>query len=81
MSAGRSIPSTTRYSSSRSPAAIDQAEVERYRKRAVANGLAAPSNAGWLKDRYGLSWQIVPKVLGEMMSDPTRRRRSAPPTR
>ena len=25
---------------------------------------------GWLKDRYGLSWQIVPAVLGEMMSDP-----------
>lgn len=24
----------------------------------------------WLKDRYGLSWQIVPAVLGEMMSDP-----------
>lgn len=25
---------------------------------------------GWLKDKYGLSWQIVPSVLGEMMSDP-----------
>ncbi len=25
---------------------------------------------GWLKDRYGLSWQIVPAVLGELMSDP-----------
>ena len=25
---------------------------------------------GWLKDRYGLSWQVVPAVLGEMMSDP-----------
>ena len=25
---------------------------------------------GWLKDRFGLSWQIVPSVLGEMMSDP-----------
>ncbi|MBR9999540.1 MAG: VOC family protein [Cyclobacteriaceae bacterium] len=24
---------------------------------------------GWLKDRYGLSWQIVPKVLGELMED------------
>lgn len=29
---------------------------------------------GWLKDRYGLSWQIVPKALGEMMKDPDRAR-------
>jgi predicted 3-demethylubiquinone-9 3-methyltransferase (glyoxalase superfamily) len=28
------------------------------------------AECGWLKDRYGLSWQIVPAVLGEMMSDP-----------
>jgi len=27
-----------------------------------------------LQDRYGLSWQIVPKVLGEMMKDPDRAR-------
>jgi len=27
---------------------------------------------GWLKDRFGLSWQIVPKVLAEMMADPDR---------
>ncbi len=26
----------------------------------------------WLKDRYGLSWQIVPTVLGKLMSDPDR---------
>ena len=25
---------------------------------------------GWVKDKYGLSWQIVPTVLGEMLSDP-----------
>lgn len=29
---------------------------------------------GWLKDKYGLSWQIVPKQLGEMLSDPDRER-------
>jgi predicted 3-demethylubiquinone-9 3-methyltransferase (glyoxalase superfamily) len=29
---------------------------------------------GWLRDRYGVSWQIVPKALGEMMMDPDRAR-------
>lgn len=29
---------------------------------------------GWLKEKYGLSWQIVPKVLGKMMTDPDRSR-------
>ena len=28
-----------------------------------------PVRCGWLKDRYGLSWQIVPVVLGEMLQD------------
>lgn len=27
---------------------------------------------GWLKDKYGLSWQIIPKQLGELMGDPDR---------
>jgi predicted 3-demethylubiquinone-9 3-methyltransferase (glyoxalase superfamily) len=27
---------------------------------------------GWLKDRYGLSWQVVPQILGELMNDPDR---------
>lgn len=29
-----------------------------------------PHQCGWLKDKYGLSWQIVPSALGELMSDP-----------
>ena len=28
------------------------------------------SKCGWLKDKYGLSWQIIPKQLGELMGDP-----------
>lgn len=30
------------------------------------------SMCGWLDDRYGVSWQIIPKILGELMSDPER---------
>jgi predicted 3-demethylubiquinone-9 3-methyltransferase (glyoxalase superfamily) len=28
------------------------------------------SRCGWLRDKYGLSWQIIPTLLGEMLSDP-----------
>lgn len=33
-----------------------------------------PGQCGWLKDRYGLSWQIVPSVLGELLGSPDRTR-------
>ena len=46
----------------------DQAELDRYWNALLQGGGA--EQCGWLKDRFGLSWQIVPKVLGEMMSDP-----------
>jgi len=49
----------------------DQAELDRYWNALLANGGTA-EQCGWLKDRYGLSWQIVPKVLGELMGDPDR---------
>jgi predicted 3-demethylubiquinone-9 3-methyltransferase (glyoxalase superfamily) len=49
----------------------DQAEVDRYWDALLKNG-GAPEQCGWLKDKYGLSWQIVPKILGEMMSDPDK---------
>ena len=32
--------------------------------------MGKPECCGWLKDRYGLSWQIVPTVLSELLSDP-----------
>ena len=46
----------------------DQAEVDRLRD-ALSDG-ASIEQCGWLKDRYGVSWQIVPTVLGEMLGDP-----------
>jgi predicted 3-demethylubiquinone-9 3-methyltransferase (glyoxalase superfamily) len=45
----------------------DQAELDRYWNALLDGG--SPEQCGWLKDRYGLSWQIVPTVLGDMMAD------------
>ena len=36
----------------------------------LTSGGGGPSQCGWLKDRYGLSWQIVPPVLFELLGDP-----------
>jgi predicted 3-demethylubiquinone-9 3-methyltransferase (glyoxalase superfamily) len=47
-----------------------QAEVDHYWERLSADGDRAAQQCGWLKDRYGVSWQIVPTVLAELMSDP-----------
>lgn len=44
-----------------------QAEVDELWEKLSAGG--EKSQCGWLKDKYGLSWQIVPTVLDEMMSD------------
>ena len=49
----------------------DQAEVDRLWDALTADG-GDPGQCGWLKDRFGLSWQIVPCQLGEMMSSPDR---------
>ena len=45
-----------------------QEEVDHYWAKLLAGG--KESRCGWLKDKYGLSWQIIPTVLGEMLSDP-----------
>jgi predicted 3-demethylubiquinone-9 3-methyltransferase (glyoxalase superfamily) len=50
----------------------DQAEVDRLWNALSAGGTI--EQCGWLKDRYGVSWQIVPTVLGEMMKDSDRAR-------
>ena len=48
----------------------DQTEIDRYWNALLEGGSA--EQCGWLRDRFGLSWQIVPKVLGDMMTDPDR---------
>jgi predicted 3-demethylubiquinone-9 3-methyltransferase (glyoxalase superfamily) len=48
----------------------DQAEVDRYWNALLEGGM--PEQCGWLKDRFGVSWQIVPRVLDEMIADPDR---------
>jgi len=45
-----------------------QAEIDRFWSRLSEGGQEGP--CGWLKDRYGLSWQVVPAVLPEMLLDP-----------
>ena len=47
----------------------DQAELDRY-WNALLEGGGKPQACGWLIDRYGLRWQIVPAVLDELLRDP-----------
>lgn len=46
-----------------------QAEIDAYWSKLTANG-GEPGQCGWLKDRFGLSWQIVPRALPELLGDP-----------
>ena len=45
-----------------------QAEVDHYWDKLSQGGQTQP--CGWLKDRYGVSWQVVPRILGELVSGP-----------
>ena len=45
-----------------------QEEVDYFWEKLIADG-GAESQCGWLKDKYGLSWQVVPKILVELLQD------------
>jgi predicted 3-demethylubiquinone-9 3-methyltransferase (glyoxalase superfamily) len=51
-----------------SVACRDQAEIDFYWERLVEGG--QPMACGWLKDRFGLCWQIVPRNIGELLKHP-----------
>jgi predicted 3-demethylubiquinone-9 3-methyltransferase (glyoxalase superfamily) len=53
-----------------------QEEVDRYWNALIANG-GEESMCGWLKDRYGLSWQIIPQALMRMLTDEDPQRANA----
>jgi predicted 3-demethylubiquinone-9 3-methyltransferase (glyoxalase superfamily) len=52
-----------------------QEEIDYYWEKLSEGGDPRSQQCGWLKDKYGLSWQIVPAVLGELMSDASRSER------
>jgi predicted 3-demethylubiquinone-9 3-methyltransferase (glyoxalase superfamily) len=47
-----------------------QEEIDRYWEKLSAGGDEMARQCGWLKDRFGVSWQVVPRVLPEMLTDP-----------
>lgn len=48
-----------------------QEEVDYYWNALTNNG-GQESQCGWCKDRYGVSWQVIPRQLGQLMSDPDK---------
>lgn len=49
-----------------------QTEIDEFWEKLSAGG--EKNRCGWLQDKYGVSWQIVPPVLGKMLSDPDRKK-------
>ena len=49
----------------------DQTEVDRYWEALIEGG-GSPSQCGWLKDRFGVSWQVVPRALPELLNGSDR---------
>jgi len=49
----------------------NQEEVDRYWEKLTADG-GEESQCGWLKDKYGLSWQVTPRILIQLVQDPDK---------
>lgn len=47
-----------------------QDEIDYYWEKLTAGG--SESQCGWLTDKYGLSWQIIPSILSQLLADPTK---------
>ena len=52
----------------------DQQEIDRYWNELTSNG-GEEGQCGWCKDQFGVSWQVVPAVLGKLMTDPEKGQR------
>jgi predicted 3-demethylubiquinone-9 3-methyltransferase (glyoxalase superfamily) len=52
-----------------------QEEIDKYWNRLTADG-GEESMCGWLKDKYGVSWQIVPSMIGKILGDPENGQRA-----
>jgi predicted 3-demethylubiquinone-9 3-methyltransferase (glyoxalase superfamily) len=50
----------------------DQGEIDHYWNSVIAGG-GKEDNCGWCKNKFGMSWQVVPAQLGELMSQPKKR--------
>ena len=50
-----------------------QDEIDRLWNALTADG-GEPGQCGWLKDRFGVSWQIIPPILGQLIGGPDRAR-------
>ncbi len=49
-----------------------QSEIDEYWNKLTEGGDKAAQQCGWLKDKYGVSWQIVPAEMGELLKDQAR---------
>ncbi|QJE01897.1 VOC family protein [Massilia forsythiae] len=67
MNGGPGVPHTLAFSFQ--VATGDQAETDRYWNAIVGNG-GEENECGWCKDRWGMSWQITPRVLTDGLADP-----------
>lgn len=52
----------------------DQQEIDYFWYKLISDG-GSEGNCGWCKDKFGLSWQVIPSILGELMSHPEKGKR------